>query len=255
MPTVNITIQYLISSEALNTYNHAFGGTIGGLNSTFHHNLWACNAGRNPSVGMNGDFTFANNIPFNWHHRTLDGGDHLSYYNINNNYFKPGPATPRDAPIAYRILKPESERRRTVVDNFGKAYVVGNVVEGNPRVTANNWDGGVQPDVRCKPLGQALAEMRTNAPYPYAPLPIQSARRAYDAVLANAGATRPKRDAVDWRIVKAVRFGSVSVRPGAKPPPESYQVGFSQQVIDRIASLISKGIIANPENVGGVTPL
>ena len=43
LPTVNITIQNSIFSEGLNTYNHAFGSTIGGLNSTFHHNLWACN--------------------------------------------------------------------------------------------------------------------------------------------------------------------------------------------------------------------
>ncbi|MCA1481176.1 hypothetical protein I6F37_40320, partial [Bradyrhizobium sp. NBAIM08] len=44
LPTVNITIQNSIFSEALNTYHHSFGSTIGGLNSTFHHNLWACNA-------------------------------------------------------------------------------------------------------------------------------------------------------------------------------------------------------------------
>ena len=42
LPTVNITIQNSIFSEGLNIYHHAFGSTIGGLNSTFHHNLWAC---------------------------------------------------------------------------------------------------------------------------------------------------------------------------------------------------------------------
>src|SRR5438874_1424010 len=40
LATVNITIQNSISSEALDTYHHAFGSTIGGYNSTFHHNLW-----------------------------------------------------------------------------------------------------------------------------------------------------------------------------------------------------------------------
>src|ERR1044072_4559803 len=113
LPTVNITIQNSIFSEALNTYNHAFGSTIGGLNSTFHHNLWASNAGRNPSVGMFGDFTFANNVLFNWVHRTLDGGDPRSYLNIINNYSNPAPATPRNEPISHRILKPESERSKT----------------------------------------------------------------------------------------------------------------------------------------------
>src|ERR1041385_7419713 len=119
LPTVNVTIQNSISSESLNIYHHAFGSTIGGLNSTFHHNLWACNTGRNPSVGMFGDFTFVNNVLFNWVHRTVDGGDQRSYFSIINNYLKPGPATPKGEPISYRLLKPESERSKTVVDNFG----------------------------------------------------------------------------------------------------------------------------------------
>jgi hypothetical protein len=84
LPTVNITFQNCMFAEGLNTYHHAFGSTIGGYNSTFHHNLWACNSGRNPSVGMNGDFGFVNNVLFNWVHRTVDGGDDLSYFNIIN---------------------------------------------------------------------------------------------------------------------------------------------------------------------------
>ncbi|RRN78115.1 polysaccharide lyase, partial [Pseudoxanthomonas sp. SGD-10] len=66
LPTVNITIQNSIFSEALDTYNHAFGSTIGGLNSTFMRNLWASNISRNPSVGMYGDFGFVNNVVWNW---------------------------------------------------------------------------------------------------------------------------------------------------------------------------------------------
>ena len=45
LPTLNLTIQWCISSEALDTYNHAFGGTWGGHNVSFHHNLFACNTG------------------------------------------------------------------------------------------------------------------------------------------------------------------------------------------------------------------
>src|SRR5687768_3951691 len=89
LPTVNITIQNSIFSECLNTFNHSFGSTIGGHNSTFVRNLWANNSGRNPSVGMDGDFTFINNVVFNWRHRTTDGGDHMSRYNIINDYLKP----------------------------------------------------------------------------------------------------------------------------------------------------------------------
>jgi hypothetical protein len=163
-----------IPGEALNTFHHATGSTIGRLNSTFYHNLWACNTGRNPSVGMYGDFTFANNVMFNWRHRTVDGGDHRSFFNIINNYMKPGPFTPQGKPVAYRILKPESERSKTVVDHFGKAYVDGNVVEGYPEVSTDNWKGGVQPD-SVAPAQEVLPSVRSMDPIPYARIPLQSA--------------------------------------------------------------------------------
>jgi hypothetical protein len=251
LPTVNITIQNSIFSEALNTYNHAFGSTIGGLNSTFHHNIWACNAGRNPSVGMYGDFTFVNNVLFNWVHRTIDGGDHRSEFNIINNYFKPGPATPKDQPIAWRLLKPESERNKEVVDHFGKAYVEGNIVEGNKMVTKNNWDGGVQPEVRAESRDEALKAIRTNTPFKHAALKIQSAKDAFDSDLENAGATLPKRDAVDARVVKTVRTGKVTTKAGPKAAADFSSVGYKQNVIDEILERIPLGIITDPSQVGG----
>jgi len=252
LPTVNITIQYSIFSEALNTYNHAFGSTLGGLNSTFHHNLWACNSGRNPSAGMSGDFTFVNNVLFNWVHRTVDGGDHRSFFNIINNYYKPGPATPRDEPVAWRILKPESERSRTNLDNYGLAYVSGNVVEGNPRVPADNWDGGVQPEPVRDPLSAVLARIRTRAPFPHAPLRIQSAGEAYEEVLQNVGAYLPRRDAVDERILRMVRTGqSHGAKPWSGLDELLLSVGYNDNVIQRIRSLVPLGIITHPDEVGG----
>jgi hypothetical protein len=245
LPAVNVTIQWSITSEALNTYNHAFGGDWGGRNTGFHHNLFACNTGRNPSVAMNYDFNFVNNVLFNWVHRTVDGGDHLSRYNIISNYFKPGPATPKDAPVAYRLLKPESERSKTVVDHFGKAYVAGNIVEGNAKVTADNWAGGVQPDVRSNSLDQVLADIRTPTPFPHAPLPMQTAEQAYASVLANAGATLPRRDAVDERVLAAVRTGKVwSEGKEFTPPP---MPGLAPNNVGRAGN----GIITDPAQVGG----
>ncbi len=51
LPTVNITIQNSIIAETLDLYNHAFGSTFGGLNSSMARNLFANNVARNPSVG------------------------------------------------------------------------------------------------------------------------------------------------------------------------------------------------------------
>ena len=251
LPTVNISIQNSISSESLNMYHHSFGSTIGGLNSTFHHNLYACNTGRNPSVGMYGDFTFVNNVLFNYRHRTIDGGDHMSLYNIINNYFKPGPGTP-DTEIAYRLLKPESERSKTVLDHFGKAYVKGNVVEGHDAVTKDNWAGGVQPDAKTKSREAALAEIRVNEPFKHAQLPIQSADKAYETVLANVGATLPHRDSVDERIIKEVRTGKIPPMTIAKGSQEKAKFyGYAQKYTDELASLVPKGFVTDPSEAGG----
>lgn len=243
LPTVNITIQNSIFSEALDTYNHAFGSTIGGLNSTFMRNLWASNISRNPSVGMYGDFGFVNNVVWNWWNRTADGGDHRSLYNFINNYYKPGPITPVGQPIAYRILKPESGRDKENANTFGKAYVHGNVIEGNEKVTNNNWDGGVQPD--ADPA--VLAHIKVDKPFPLSHFGrIMEAREAYDYVLKNVGATLPRRDAVDERIVKQVKTGKVFFTASAgRSVPSPY-------VKRRLpADSYKQGIITDISQVGG----
>jgi pectate lyase len=250
LPTVNITIQNSIFSECFNTFKHSFGSTLGGYNSTFHHNLWACNAGRNPSIGMIYDFTFVNNVLFNWHHRTVDGGDHRSFYTIVNNYFKPGPATPRRRRISHNLLKPEARRAKERVDDYGKAYVAGNIVEGNDRVTADNWDGGVQVESVGDPA-DVLAKLKSDTPYPGSYLEIEPAAEAYETVLESAGATRPKRDAVDERVIEMVRTGKVTAKPGEDISGLLRSVRYSDGVIREITELVEDGIITDESQVGG----
>ena len=131
LPTVNVTIQNTISAQALDTYNHSFGSTLGGENATFMRNLWASNTGRNASNGWNGIFNFVNNVVYNWFHRTVDGGDYTSLFNIINNYYKPGPVTPRNSPVGHRFVKPESGRSTLDRYEFGRVYCNGNIMEGN----------------------------------------------------------------------------------------------------------------------------
>jgi hypothetical protein len=172
------------------------------------------------------DFTFVNNVIFNWRHRTTDGGDHRSFYTLINNYYKPGPVTPNDDPIRYRILKPEARRSRHFNTDFGKAYVAGNFVLGAPEVTADNWNGGVQVDKEDGYDPEIILPMvRAKKPYPHAWLEIQSAQEAYAYVLANAGATRPVRDAVDERIIREVRTGEVTYKEGKGIITDIAQVG------------------------------
>src|SRR5690554_7778961 len=151
--------------------------TIGGLNSTFLRNLWANNVARNPSIGMYGDFTFANNVLFNWWNRSVDGGDFRSMYNIINNYYKPGPITPEED-IRHRILKPEAGwyEPRT----FGRAYVDGNFVVGSPKVSQDNWEGGVQPGGLSDEERKAhLAYIRQDKPFKSAHYTLMPAEEAY----------------------------------------------------------------------------
>ncbi|WP_312188311.1 polysaccharide lyase [Sphingobacterium sp.] len=228
--TVNITIQNSIFSEALDTWNHAFGSTLGGENCTFMRNLWANNAARNPSIGWNGLFNFYNNVVYNWVHRSIDGGDYQATYNIVNNYFKPGPATPLNQAVSYRILKPESGRSKLPYVVFGRAHVKGNIVEGNAKVTANNWDGGVQLENK---KGDAMtyaeaqpyfAAMSAKEPFPHANFPVMSAQETYSFVLEHAGATLPKRDPVDTRVIGDVKNGKpVKLLSNVKLPEKDFE--------------------------------
>ncbi|WP_418262444.1 pectate lyase family protein [Flavobacterium faecale] len=243
LPTVNVTIQNSLFAEGLDTYNHAFGSTLGGENCSFIRNLWSSNTGRNPSIGWNGIFNFVNNVIFNWVNRSIDGGDYTAQYNIINNYFKPGPATDLNEPISYRILKPEAGRSKLPYLAFGRAYVNGNVVEGNPVVSKDNWNGGVQMENKKGELmsfeeaSTYFPKMRVDEPMP---MPwfnkIMSAEASYDYVIKNAGATLPQRDPVDTRIVRVVKTGKPEYVEGLDPNsfyqfehrrlgPDSYKLG------------------------------
>ena len=242
--TVNITIQNSIFAEALDTWNHSFGSTLGGENCSFMRNLWANNTGRNPSIGWHGVFNFVNNVVFNWVHRSIDGGDYRAQYNIINNYFKPGPATPKNSNVGHRILKPETGRSKLDHNVYGRAYVNGNIMEGFSAVTKDNWNGGVQVE-ELPNTGKYTDFIKWNKPLPMPQLTIMSAEDAKDYVLINAGATLPVRDAVDKRITEQVRTGKIIVSPDVVAPTTQFK--------HRRAALDSYkiGIITDPAQVGG----
>jgi hypothetical protein len=245
LPAVNVTIQNSIVSEGLDTYNHAFAATIGGHNSMFCRNLFASCISRNCSIGMDEDFNFVNNVIFNWWNRSVDGGDEKSRVNIINNYYKPGPVTPLDKPISHRIIKPEASRDKNKPNVFGKVYVNGNIVEGNKEVTADNWNGGVQVYDKAN-ADEFKDKIKVDEPFKMSQVTIVSAKKAYKNVLSSVGATFPKRDAVDARVIKTVKTGKAIYEADAQPfktpyvkrrlPDDSYKMG----------------IITHPDQVGGL---
>ncbi|PRY52848.1 pectate lyase [Arcticibacter pallidicorallinus] len=215
-PAENVTIQWTISSEALDARGHAFGGTWGGNPSTFHHNLFASNTARNPSIGMSGPFDFRYNVIFNWRHRSIDGGDETSMVNLINNYFRPGPATNENMRAVFARIEERSmyspgsawkdgDWYPKAANRPGKWYVAGNIMHDNKELTHNNWAGMRGPE--------RLA--RVNTPFEGWPVaPHQTADVAFESVLAKAGATLPKRDAVDKRVVEMVRTGKTMTQTG-----------------------------------------
>jgi hypothetical protein len=89
--------------------------------------------------------------------------------------------------------------------------------------------------------------MKWNQPFPIAnPFPVMNAQEAYNFVLDHAGATFPKRDVVDERIVKQVRTGEVYYNKDVKPE-EFYQFEHRRLPADSY----KHGIITDVKQVGG----
>lgn len=132
--TENLTVQWCLITHSLHTSihtkgSHGFGGIWGGYKATFHHNLLANHASRNPrfaSVDGTKWVDYRNNVVYNWGFKTAYGGGHHAEINIVNNYYKPGPASQH-----HRLLD-------VADDGTGRYYIAGNVMAGDNDVTQNN---------------------------------------------------------------------------------------------------------------------
>ena len=210
----SITVQWCILSESLFHSNHrkgshGFGGIWGGNYSSYHHNLLAHHASRNPRMASGSGFTdYRNNVIYNWGYNSCYGGEkqqsgkpqfNFSEFNMVANYYKPGPAT-TPGEISHRIANPSFDFEKV---NHGKWYIANNVMEGNSALTADNWNGGVQ----TQNDSIAHAALKLDKPWDAMPINQQTAVEAYNLVLAHAGATLPGRDAVDTRIIEETRKG------------------------------------------------
>ena len=247
----NVTVQWSLVSESLYQSGHAkgahgFGGIWGSDYSTYHHNLLAHHSSRNPRFASGaGHNDYRNNVIYNWGYNSAYGGErdqsgrpqyNFTTVNMVANYYKPGPAT-EPGVVRHRIVNPSS---RDGVDGYGQWYVAGNEVHGHPGVTADNWEGGVQPHSRdtggpVRWQDGHLEALKLGAPWAAMPINQHTAEEACRLVLQHAGATLPRRDPVDARIVEEVRTGTATFG-------ESYGGG-------------GKGIIDSQEAVGGWPPL
>lgn len=206
----NLTIQWCIISESLNKDGHGFGGIWGGWGASFHHNLFAHHKSRAPRFcGARYQFNLERelcdmryNVIYNAGKTYGGEGGH---YNVINNYYKRcssdfcNPSQPNPS-------ETDSEFIGCIYDSIKSTwYVEGNFIYGDPVTTADNWKDGVK--FSYPPLNIRL----------YEPLPSEYngpeeiAEEAFDRVCNEAGASKPKRDSVDMRVINDVINGTGSV--------------------------------------------
>lgn len=219
--TENLTVQWCLVAHSLNSSvhtkgSHGFGGIWGGYKATFHHNLLANHASRNPrfsSVDGTKWVDFRNNAVYNWGFKTAYGGGHHGEINMVANYYKPGPASEHT-----RLLDVADDRT-------GRYYVARNVMVGDDTVTSDNHRGvtdypgkpymrhrrsapqesGIAPQAIPQP-GSATPSCLTDSPFPYMAIEEDTPETAYTRILADAGCSFA-RDSYDSDVLRQVSEG------------------------------------------------
>lgn len=246
----NVTVQWCFISESLRTAGHSkgthgYGAIVGGHKSSFHHNLLAHHESRVPRLGPRPStqerehVDMRNNVFYNWAGNGCYGGEGMKV-NIVNNYYKPGPATPKSGRISYRIAaigvrtteyctgrngKPNVWKPMEHV--WGRFYVDGNFMEGSPEVTKDNWTKGIYEQINKSAndntfTEQVKKEIRLSTPLDKGIVTTHTAEEAYRLVIEQAGCSH-RRDIIDARIAEETRtgtathYGSISADAKNKP--------------------------------------
>ena len=236
------TVQWCIFSESLyNSGNtkgaRAYGAQWGGEHGTMHHCLFAHNVSRSPR--FNGvrasvndrqvDSEFINNVIFNWgNHNSVYGGecsaggatDYNRTYMINN-YYRPGPATKAGTSNGRHFVRPTGGN----INEVGEWYLSGNKFETGSKWagSATFWRDDILEKVNADNYWGFLTEkgrgihfwslspsqelydtkLLKSLPEGYQlTMSPETADEAYDKVVTQAGASLPRYDEVDARILK-----------------------------------------------------
>ena len=207
----NVTVQNCISSESLRNAghqkgNHGYGGIWGGTNSSYHHNLMATHDSRAPRLDRQLQGTdVRNNIIYNWGEtNSAYGGESVATdgsYNerdtkVNwvNNYYKAGAATA--SRLRTRLFDASSPKEYP-----SYFYMKGNVLESNAEITNDNTKGvRINSDKGMVFLDEPV-EMTYN-------IPEETAEETYATLLSHVGASLPRRDETDARVINDVINGT-----------------------------------------------
>ena len=155
------TMQWCILTESLRNSvhgkgKHGYGGIWGGKNASFHHNLLANHDSRNPRIDHpqiygnyvethRGNVDYRCNAVYNWGSNLTYGGED-GWFNIVNNYYKPGPAS-SDRKYFVDAYGSYVKDGTTYADSYPQMYLSGNVNTEYPELGANDattiyWHNG-----------------------------------------------------------------------------------------------------------------
>lgn len=185
---------------------------------TFHHNLFAHNNSRNPRFDhpgiyhgndlllYRGTVQFANNVVYNWGMKAMYGGEE-GWFNVENNWFKPGPATRH---LDGEYLEFYTSKSTSLTP--GHFYINGNVYDLSA-VRKGGFEGKMPDYEKIREFESTYQEHAQEHLFNmmlsyYNP---QTAEEAYESVLDCAGASK-KRDSIDKRIIKEVKKGKATFR-------------------------------------------
>ena len=196
----DVTVQWCFITESLDESahhkgTHGYGSLIridGGV--SFHHNLYAHHRTRCPRPGTYGQppgilLDFRNNVVYDWISPAGYTSDDAARINYVGNYLKPGPST-REKIYMFNIGGPATQM-----------YAAANRLDYEKVASKTDWDW----------IEHAQPGNRLETPLDAAPVQTDEATSARDRILESAGATLPRRDAVDRRIVDDVRNGTGKV--------------------------------------------
>ncbi len=236
--STNITVQWCIASQSLNSSNHnkgnhGYGGNWGGAGASYHHNLIAHHVSRTPRLGprpgtqTKEHMDMRNNVIYNWIDNGCYGGEGMKV-NIVNNYYKPGPSTKtgakgkRIAAIGVRTTDYCTDKKTGEWNEWhpmwhvwGKFFVEGNVNSKYSDVTEDNWKNGIYNQtsngsgVDNTWTQETRDTIRLEAPIAFEPTTTHTAEDAFERVLAYAGASL-HRDALDQTIVSDALNGETT---------------------------------------------
>lgn len=231
----NITFQHSLIGESLNqnghdkyydseknpNVQHGYAATIGGETGSYHHNLLAHNEGRNWSMSggllgneFAGKMNIYNNVVYNWHGRTNDGGTHNG--NFVNNYYKMMSTGVNDG-TRQELFEATHE------DNYQGSqeyYVAGNIRRNKDGSETEDKEGVTYVSV-IKNLEEGDAGYPTYDTFASKPYDcwnvesksvseIESAQSAFKNVLSDVGCNFQQLDNNEKRLIEETRDGTYS---------------------------------------------